>query len=319
MMLTRRCVAFEVKALRDDDGTRTFEGYGSVFNTVDTYNDTIVKGAFQQTLKEWKARKKLPKMLLQHGGGGFLASNADDMVPIGKWDQMVEDEYGLYMKGRLFDVDTDRAKATYAALKAGELDGLSIGFRTRKSTIDEDTGIRTLTDIQLFEVSLVTFPANDPARVTEVRFQSNIQEAVRQLRAAMDRHQRHMDGTEPPDDASQQQMMREMEAAMNALDDEALMGSMGAAAQGRRDLMTERDFEEWIRREGGFTRAQAKCVLAKGYRQVLREAASDGDSHHYHPEGPARGSGVKGYSDAALKGALARILNSRPGAPTHGH
>jgi HK97 family phage prohead protease len=210
MSLDRAFVAFELKALADTDGARTFEGYGSVFNTVDSYNDTVAKGAYKQTLREWKALKKLPKMLLQHGGGGFFSSNADDMVPIGKWEEMFEDDHGLFMKGRLFDVDTDRAKATYAALKEGELDGLSIGFRTRKSKMDEETGVRTLTEIQLFEVSLVTFPANDPARVTAVK----------------------ADG----------------------------------------ELPTEREFERWLRREAGFTEAHAKTIIAKGFRQVRREA-----------------------------------------------
>lgn len=206
-------VGFELKALSDtaSDGSKSFEGYGSVFGTIDSYNDTIKKGAFKTTLKEWKQqRKKLPKMLLQHGGGGFFSSNADDMIPVGKWEEMYEDDYGLFMKGRLFDIDTDRVKATYAALKEGELDGLSIGFRTRKYSLDEETGIRTLTDIQLFEVSLVTFPANDPARVT------------------------------------------------------------GVKADG--EIPTEREFERWLRREAGFTEEQAKTIIAKGYRQVRREA-----------------------------------------------
>jgi len=201
-------VPFELKAA-GGDAAMTFEGYGSVFNTVDSYGDTIAKGAFKATLREWKATKKYPKLLLQHGGGGFFGGNADDMVPIGKWEEMHEDDHGLYMKGRLFDVDTDRVKATYAAMREGELDGLSIGFRTRKSKMDEETGIRTLTDVQLFEVSLVTFPANDPARVTEVRSD---------------------------------------------------------------ELPTEREFERWLRREAGFTEAQAKAIIAKGYRQVRREA-----------------------------------------------
>jgi HK97 family phage prohead protease len=211
MKLDRVFVPFELKAMTDDaGGTHTFEGYGSVFNTVDSYNDTIVKGAYRQTLKEWKARKKLPKMLLQHGGGGLFSANADDMVPIGKWEAMHEDDYGLFMKGRLFDIDTDRAKSTYAALKEGELDGLSIGFRTKKFKMDEDTGVRTLTEIQLFEVSLVTFPANEPARVTDVKADH--------------------------------------------------------------ELPTERELERWLRREAGFTEAQAKTIIAKGYRQVRREA-----------------------------------------------
>lgn len=161
-------VPFEFKAA-DDDTAMSFSGYGSVFGTVDSYGDTIAKGAFKSTLREWKTSGKLPKLLLQHGGGGVFGGNADDMVPIGKWEEMREDDHGLFMRGRLFDVGTDRVKATYAAMKEGELDGLSIGFRTRKSKMDEETGIRTLTDVQLFEVSLVTFPANDPARVAEVR------------------------------------------------------------------------------------------------------------------------------------------------------
>lgn len=162
-------VPFEFKADCADAAAMTFSGYGSVFNTIDSYGDTIAKGAFKATLREWKSSGKLPKLLLQHGGGGMFGSNADDMVPIGKWEEMREDDHGLFMRGRLFDVDTDRVKATYAAMKEGELDGLSIGFRTRKSKTDETTSIRTLTDVQLFEVSLVTFPANDPARVAEVR------------------------------------------------------------------------------------------------------------------------------------------------------
>lgn len=144
-----------------------FEGYGSIFDTVDSYGDTIAKGAFKKTLADWQQRGKFPKMLLQHGGGWGL--NADDLIPVGKWSTMKEDGVGLRVKGNLFDIDTDRTKATYAALQAGELDGLSIGFETVKSTRDEDTGVRTLLEVRLWEVSLVTFPANDPARVMSVK------------------------------------------------------------------------------------------------------------------------------------------------------
>jgi HK97 family phage prohead protease len=199
-----------VKAIAAGDAKGTIEGYGSVFNTVDSYNDSIVRGAFKQTLKDWKTQGKLPKMLLQHGGGGFFSSNADDMVPVGKWEEMREDDHGLFMRGRIFDIDTDRSKSTYEAVKEGELDGLSIGFVTKKFKFDDETQIRTLTEIQLFEVSLVTFPANDPARVT------------------------------------------------------------GVKAEG--ELPTEREFERWLRREVGLTEDQAKGIIAKGYRQVRREA-----------------------------------------------
>jgi len=167
MSLEHKFLAFEFKA--DDASARTFSGYGSVFDTIDSYGDTIVKGAFKGSLKEWKAKGKNPKLLLQHGGGGFFGGAADDMVPIGKWEEMKEDDHGLFVRGRLFDLDTDRAKSVYAAMKEGELDGLSIGFRTKKWKYDEETDIRTLTEIELWEVSLVTFPANEPARVESVK------------------------------------------------------------------------------------------------------------------------------------------------------
>lgn len=167
-MLERRQLEASIAVKADAGEARTFEGYASVFGTVDTYNDTIAKGAFRQTLRDWKTKGKLPKMLLQHGGG-FFGGSVDDLVPIGKWTTMKEDATGLFVEGRLFDPQTDRSAAVYSALQEGELDGLSIGFRTKKSKFDEETQIRTLTEIDLWEVSLVTFPANDPARVTAVR------------------------------------------------------------------------------------------------------------------------------------------------------
>jgi hypothetical protein len=207
-------VPFEIKA-SDADEPMSFSGYGSVFDTIDSYGDTIAKGAFRATLKEWKAYKKLPKLLLQHGGGGFFGGAADDMVPIGKWKEMREDDHGLFLRGRLFDIGTDRVKATYAAMKEGELDGLSIGFHTRKSKMDETTGIRTLTDVQLFEVSLVTFPANDPARVVDVR-------------------------------------------------------SAG-------DLPSEREFERWLTKVGGFSAREVETIISKGYRPLKRGGSAPVD------------------------------------------
>lgn len=170
-MLTRMCVPFAVRADEPEaeaETGRSFSGYGSVFGVVDSYGTVVQKGAFSRTLKEWKARHKFPKLLLQHGGG-FFGGSVDDLVPVGKWSEMHEDDHGLFMRGDLFDVDTDRQKTVRAALREGELDGLSIGFRTRKSERDEETGIVTLTDIELWEVSLVTFPANPEATVTDVR------------------------------------------------------------------------------------------------------------------------------------------------------
>jgi len=162
----------EIKLASDDFNAKTgeFTGYGAIFGNVDSYGDVIAKGAFKTTLREWEQRGKLPPMLLQHGGGGF-GGNAMDMLPVGQWNAMEENAKGLKMAGKLFALATERGQYIYEGLKTGVLDGLSIGFRTRKATLGTKPGepARTLEDIDLMEVSIVTFPANGKARVTGVK------------------------------------------------------------------------------------------------------------------------------------------------------
>lgn len=223
--------AFEFKA--EDGDARTFTGYGSVFDTVDSYGDTIVKGAFKGSLKEWKQKGKLPKLLLQHGGGFFM-SNAEDMVPIGKWEEMKEDDHGLFVRGRLFDIDTDRAKTVYTAMKEGELDGLSIGFRTKKWKYDEETDVRTLTEIDLWEVSIVTFPANDPARIEAVR----------------------SEGEELPTERRFEAFLRD-----------------AGFTKHQAKVIVADGFEHFLR-DAGFSATEARQICSRGYRQVRRDAMS---------------------------------------------
>ncbi|WP_210260886.1 HK97 family phage prohead protease [Enterovirga aerilata] len=148
----------------------TFSGYGSVFNHEDFGGDVIAKGAFAQTLREWKARGKLPKMLLQHGPGLFGGS-AMDAIPLGQWTGMSEDTKGLYVEGRLLGLDTDRGRAVHEAMKAGELDGLSIGYRVKEFTLGTKPSepYRTIKRLDLFEVSVVLFGMNDQALVDNVK------------------------------------------------------------------------------------------------------------------------------------------------------
>lgn len=169
-------VPFEMKAASDAAVPGSFEGYGAVFGNVDSYGDVIAKGAFKDTLKEWKARKKLPPMLLQHGGGLFSA--AGDLVPVGVWEEMAEDDHGLAVKGRLIAMDTERTKQVYAAMKEGALDGLSIGFRTKQVKLGTkpDEPARTLQKIDLVELSVVTFPANGEATIGAVKAASEYTE-----------------------------------------------------------------------------------------------------------------------------------------------
>lgn len=155
MQTKRLDVGFELKAIGADG---TVEGYGSVFGVRDNYDDVIAKGAFIQSLKDHKAAGTMPAMLWQH----------DADKPIGVWTEMVEDEKGLRIKGQLA-LETVKGKEAHALLKMGAINGLSIGFMSKQWAYDRETEVRTLTEIDLWEVSLVTFPANEKARVTNVK------------------------------------------------------------------------------------------------------------------------------------------------------
>lgn len=157
----------DVKA-DNESAAGTFRGYGAIFGNVDSYGEVIEHGAFAKSLSEWQAKGKWPKMLLQHGGWGI---GLDDMMPVGEWTLMEEDRKGLKVEGRLFATETERGQYIYEGLKSGVLDGLSIGFQvvnSRSEIVDEEER-RILTEIKLWEVSIVTFPANDKARISSVK------------------------------------------------------------------------------------------------------------------------------------------------------
>lgn len=161
----------EIKALAEDG---TFEGYGSVFHNEDWYGDVVAPGAFAKTLAEWRAKGALPPLCWQH--------NMDQVV--GVYEDMAEDDRGLYLKGRLLKDDVALAREAYALLKARAISGLSIGYRVRVDEYDREADIRTLKDLELWEVSLVTMPANDLARVEAVKNICDITGLERFLRDA---------------------------------------------------------------------------------------------------------------------------------------
>lgn len=150
-----RSFALQLKATGDDG---SIEGYGSVFNVKDNYDDVIAAGAFLSSLAAHKAAGTMPAMLWQHDSG----------TPIGVWTDMVEDAKGLRIVGKLA-LQTVRGKEAQELLKMGALNGLSIGFISKQWIYDRETDVRTLSEIDLWEVSLVTFPANEKARVTNVK------------------------------------------------------------------------------------------------------------------------------------------------------
>lgn len=148
-----------------------FCGYASVFNLVDQDNDVILPGAFLKSIANWQKRGALPKMLWQH----------DIKQPIGIWQEVFEDKYGLYVSGKLL-LDLPLARNALSLMQAGAIDSLSVGFRNKKSRIDRKRNQRHIMEADLCEISLVTFPANDAARIVQrSASQSQLITAVKKL------------------------------------------------------------------------------------------------------------------------------------------
>ncbi len=193
----------EVKFIAQDG---IFEGYASVFGNIDSAGDRIVPGAFAKSLGSCQQAGRWPPMLWQH----------EAKQPVGVWEEMFEDSHGLFVRGRLFIDDIALAREAYALLREKVVSGLSIGYRAKESQRDTQNGARILREVELLEVSLVTFPANDLARIR----------AVKTLFAG---------------------------------------GTLPAA----------RDVEAFLR-DAGFSRKQAKALMAHGYKALSPRDAAEG-------------------------------------------
>lgn len=164
--MKHQAVTLELKKEPDQDGV--FEGYASVFNIVDQGMDVVARGAFAKSL----GRRKV-KMLWQHDMG----------QPIGVWDDIYEDERGLFVRGRLLK-EVEKGREAMALLRAGAIDSMSIGYRTMESIPEAEGRVRKLTEVDLFEISLVTFPMLPDAKVTAVKSIKTIRDFERALRDA---------------------------------------------------------------------------------------------------------------------------------------
>lgn len=178
-MLVRKSLSLSDCDIKMDGETGKFAGYASVFGGVDSYGDTIIKGAFETTLK----RDGKPKMFYNH--------DAFSGLPIGKWHVAKEDDKGLFVEGELTP-GLAIAGDVRAALKHGTLDGLSIGGYLKSGDFDMlDDGKRLIKKwSRLIEISVVAFPADSAARVdlssvkSEIEQIGSIQEFERFLRDA---------------------------------------------------------------------------------------------------------------------------------------
>lgn len=151
-----REVKFAPIDLKQVEPDGSFSGYASLFGKEDLGRDMVAPGAFRDSLRERGAQGI--KLLFQH----------DPNEPIGVWTDIREDAKGLFVRGRLMQ-DVARGREVLSLMRAGALDGLSIGFRTVKGRTDAKTGVRRLEQIDLWEISVVTFPMLPEARVSTVK------------------------------------------------------------------------------------------------------------------------------------------------------
>jgi HK97 family phage prohead protease len=157
MTILHKSIELDLKKAPDDKGR--FSGYGSVFNVVDKGGDIVAPGAFAESLETWRKNGRTVPVLWQHDPG----------QPIGAWEDLKEDDYGLLGDAALWLEDAPYARLAHRGMKSNTITGLSIGYRVKKYSINQDTKVYTLEKLDLVEISVVTNPMNDDARVADVK------------------------------------------------------------------------------------------------------------------------------------------------------
>jgi hypothetical protein len=217
MLTTKRLdVPLTIKSVNEKG---EFEGYGSIFGNKDSYDDIVVAGAFKASLDRWQEKGRLPALLWQH----------NMQEPIGVYTEMREDDVGLYVKGQLLIDDDPLAKRAHAHMKAGSLSGMSIGYVLNDWDYDREKEAWLLKEIDLWEVSLVTFPANDEARISNVKSAldrgemprpSDVERALREVGFSKAQAQAFMAkgyGAIAPRDAEQATALQSLKSLLNRI------------------------------------------------------------------------------------------------------
>jgi hypothetical protein len=153
ILIEGKAVGFDLKAAAEG----VIQGYASLFGQKDDGGDVVMPGAYAKSLSGLAADSRRVKMLWQH----------DPAQPIGVWDEVKEDARGLWVKGRIL-TDVAKGREAAALLGAGAIDGLSIGYRTVNATRGTK-GERLLNELEIWEVSVVTFPMLQSARIDAVK------------------------------------------------------------------------------------------------------------------------------------------------------
>lgn len=156
MNFLTKAVPLELKSLEENG---VFSGYGSVFSVVDLGKDVVEPGAFEKSLRAWKSSGRIVPVLWQH----------KTSEPIGSWSELAEDNHGLLGKAELWVDDAPYARIAHKGMKTKTITGLSIGYRVLRESLDRKAGVNRLHELDLVEISVVTNPMNDDARVDAVK------------------------------------------------------------------------------------------------------------------------------------------------------
>ena len=156
MSILHKSIELELKSLTDKGN---FSGYGSVFNVIDKGGDIVAPGAFAESLSKWQKSGRTVPVLWQH--------QTDQ--PIGAWENLKEDDHGLLGEASLWLDDAPYARLAHKGMSTKTITGLSIGYRVKDYSVNKDTGVYTLQKLDLVEISVVTNPMNDDARVADVK------------------------------------------------------------------------------------------------------------------------------------------------------
>ena len=247
-----------------------FSGYGAVFGNTDAHGDVIKPGAFAESIAEHKAANRNVPMHLMHrvyGGDG---------IPVGVWTGMAEDDHGLKVDGKISGMNTDGGRLLFERVKDGALPGLSIGYKVKPggAILGKAAGEpkRTLTNLDLKEISLVDAPSNNLSRVDEIKaalMAGDRDKASEAVAAAMRLHDKNM-GAEPYMGTN----AKDKAVLMNHLRDahEALTGQRAPdGLDGWKSEPTIREFESFLREKGQFSRFEATQLAERVFKSAPRD------------------------------------------------
>jgi HK97 family phage prohead protease len=279
-----------------------FEGYGSVYDILDSHKDVIVKGAYDTTLAEHAVKGTMPGMYVEHS-----AYTGGDPLPVGVWTEVKSDDRGLRVKGKISALDTDHGRRIAGLMKDGALSGLSIAYAVpaggARMGKKQGEPRRTLTELKLHSVDIVRDPSNSAARIQEIKsafrmhlkdapdgdgndpnedpFEADVEAAITALCAAMDMHDKSMAngmGTMSSYNSSKHDavLMSHMQDAHQALTgDRVPAGMTGYSKSG----MTIREIEKKLRDEFDLSRARASEVAVRLFGSLPRDEGSNQATH----------------------------------------